>query len=162
MGPTLHAFDYHDGAFPYAGLVQGNDGNFYGATLTGGDSGVGTIFKITSDGVFATIHTFNHTDGANPSGTLVQGRDGFFYGTTQSGGSSRNCSGGCGTIFKVSPAGALTTLHSFIGLDGETPYAGLMQAGDGSLYGTTVDGGTYGYGTIFRMIAPKACPGCRQ
>jgi uncharacterized repeat protein (TIGR03803 family) len=159
---TLHAFDYHDGAFPYGGLVQASDGSLYGVALTGGDNGVGTIFKITSEGVFTTVHTFNHTDGANPSGTLVQGRDGFFYGTTQSGGASRNCTGGCGTIFKVSPAGALTTLHSLSGLDGETPYAGLMQASDGSFYGTTVDGGTYGYGTIFRMIAPKACTGCRQ
>ena len=122
---------------------------------------MGTIFKLTPDGVLTTLHSFNRTDGTNPSGTLVQGRDGFFYGTTQAGGASVNCSGGCGTIFKVSPAGALTSLHSFSGRDGETPYAGLLKGSDGFFYGTTVDGGTYGYGTIFRMVAPKPCTGCR-
>lgn len=159
---VLHSFNSSDGGRPFGGLIQARDGNFYGVTLVGGAGGVGTIFKMTPGGALTTLHSFGRADGSNPSGTLVQGSDGNFYGTTQAGGVSGNCTGGCGTIFKMSPNGTLTTLHSFNGLDGATPYAGLMQASDGFFYGTTVDGGIYGYGTVFRVIAPQPCAGCRR
>lgn len=97
---------------------------------------------------------FTGANGGYPAGTLVQGTDGNFYGVTRYGGANL-CPGsqqpGCGTIFKTTPAGGLTTLHSFNGADGEEPFAGLIQATDGNLYGTTRYGGANGYGSIFRI-----------
>jgi uncharacterized repeat protein (TIGR03803 family) len=89
----------------------------------------------------------NCADGANPYGGLVQGTDGNFYGTASSGGVGRNClaNHACGTIFKITPKGRLTTLYSFCTAvnctDGEDPSAGLVQAVDGNFYGTTYSGG---------------------
>jgi uncharacterized repeat protein (TIGR03803 family) len=98
---------------------------------------------------FTTVVNFAGTDGANPAtGSLVQGVDGNFYGTT-----SRGAASGFGTVFKITPAGTLTTLHSFDGADGQFPYAGLVQATSGNLYGTTLEGGAGGNGTVFE-IAP--------
>lgn len=89
------------------------------------------------------------TDGANPIGGLVQAADGDFYGTTAFGGA-----GGYGTVFRMTPLGSLTTVHSFDGGDGANPSAELMQATDGNLYGTTAVGGAYNEGTIF-AITPQ-------
>ncbi len=164
---TLYSFcaptNCTDGSTPYAGLVQGTDGNFYGTTAGGGAycaySGCGTIFKITPSGTLTTLHSFNSTDGAYPAAALVQATDGNFYGTTQNGGNA-GCEGGCGTVFKITPGGALTTLYSFNGADGSAPWAGLVQGTDGSFYGTTVSGGETaqqclssipGCGTLFRI-----------
>jgi len=98
-----------------------------------------------------TLVNFNFTNGANPFAGLVQASDGNFYGTTE-GGSSPNCvNDGCGTVFKITAAGALTTLHSFNGTDGDYPYAALVQGTDGNLYGTTSGDGTRSYGTIFKI-----------
>jgi len=146
---TLHNFGGgSDGANPYAALVQGSDGNFYGTTKAGGTFGEGTIFKITSAGTLTTLYTFSTTYGAYPYAALIQGTDGNFYGTTISGGAN-SCN--CGTVFKVTSAGVLTTLHSFSNTDGETPYGGLMQYTNGTFYGTTTSGGSYGYGTVFSL-----------
>jgi uncharacterized repeat protein (TIGR03803 family) len=77
----------------------------------------------------------------------VQGTDGNFYGTTSGGGAH-----GVGTVFKITPAGALTLLHSFGGADGAAPEARLLQASDGNFYGTTVlGGGANNDGAIFKM-----------
>ncbi len=106
---------------------------------------------------FTTLLTFDGDNGANPkSVTLVQAVDGSLYGTTSSGGSTVNCSGGCGTIFKIGLDGKLTTLHNFCDqpdcTEGLNPQAGLIQAGDGNFYGTTLGGGAHlGNGTVFRM-----------
>ena len=157
-----------DGAYPVGALVQGDDGNFYGTTTSGGASGPGgsgTIFQVTPAGKFTTIHSFcsqtDCTDGATPAGGLLEGSDGNFYGTTQSGGTdSSGCDGyGCGTIYRVTKAGALTTLYSFQdGADGAGPETGLVEASDGSYYGSTLSGGTpsdgcleYGCGTAFQL-----------
>jgi uncharacterized repeat protein (TIGR03803 family) len=154
---TLHSFDDADGGYPLAGLMQATDGNFYGTTLEGGASsncgsyGCGTVFKITPSGTLTTLHSFDSTDGANPEAGLVQATDGNFYGTTAAGGGSGNCAYGCGTVFKITPGGTLTTLHSFSGADGANPEAGLVQATDGNFYGTTLEGGAYGYGTVFKI-----------
>jgi len=135
-----------DGRYPYAGLAQGVDGNFYGTTAAGGDvNGDGTIFKITPEGALATLYTFSGTDGSSPDSTLVQDVDGNFYGTTGGGGSSSD-----GTIFKITPAGTLTTLHSFSGTDGREPVT-LELGDDGNFYGTTLFGGTNSEGTVFEM-----------
>src|SRR5450759_156770 len=81
---VLYAFGASDGYQPYAGLVQGTDGNFYGTTLYGGTSGSGTVFKITPAGTRSTLYSFaGSIDGGYPYAGLVQGTDGNFYGTTQ-------------------------------------------------------------------------------
>ena len=143
---TLYSFcaqqNCADGDYPRAGLVQATDGNFYGTTFYGGTQGFGTVFKITPSGTLTTLHSFAgyQTDGANPHAGLVQGTDGNFYGTTEDGGRNYD-----GTVFKITPAGTLTTLHSFDGSDGAYPEAGLVQATDGNFYGTT------GWGTVFKI-----------
>ncbi|HKT87402.1 MAG TPA: choice-of-anchor tandem repeat GloVer-containing protein [Candidatus Sulfotelmatobacter sp.] len=150
-----------DGSFPYAGLVQASDGNFYGTTGYGGESGkckygCGTIFRLTPSGKLTVLHSFRGfpTDGSDPQGTLIQATDGNFYGTTILGGafSVQGCQvGGCGMVFKITPTGKLTMLHSFSSGDGSSPFAGLMQAADGLLYGTTGLGGSTGNGTVFSL-----------
>jgi uncharacterized repeat protein (TIGR03803 family) len=159
-----------DGSTPVAGLVQGNDGNLYGTTLWGGDGGTqnicygacGTLFKITPAGKLTTLYNFcskpKCADGSSPYSTLTLGSDGNFYGTTANGGTGANqCStlNGCGTIFKITPKGKLTTLHSFNLTDGYYPTA-LFQATDGDFYGTTTAGGgsqncDFGCGAAFKL-----------
>jgi uncharacterized repeat protein (TIGR03803 family) len=141
-----------DGQIPTGPLVQGTDGNLYGTTGAGGtgpcSSACGTIFKITTTGTLTTLHSFDLTDGAGPNGGLVQATDGNFYGTTSYGGTNNsNCgSGSCGTVFTMTPAGTLTTLHPFDYTDGANPEAALIQANDGNFYGTTD-------GTIFKITS---------
>ena len=136
-------------------LVLGADGSLYGTTLYGGGSacngGCGTIFKITTTGTFATLHSFDSTDGAVPA-ALIQATDGNIYGTTSYGGSGSSCSSGCGTIFKMTSAGVVTTLHSFGISDGSVP-DGMIQGADGNFYGVTEGGGTSVYGTIFKITS---------
>jgi uncharacterized repeat protein (TIGR03803 family) len=150
------------GQEPAATLIQATDGNLYGSTswFGGGNGNWGTIFKITPEGLLTTVYGFcsqSCADGASPRSALVQGSDGNFYGVTYLGGVS-SCPGlGCGTIFKLTPSGNLTTLYSFcpqmsangVCPDGAQPF-GLMQATDGNFYGTTVIGGA-GYGTVYRL-----------
>jgi uncharacterized repeat protein (TIGR03803 family) len=147
-----------DGAFPN-GLVEGQDGSFYGTTGNGGpNTNYGTVFRISTNGALTTLYSFTGgNDGANPYAGLVQGRDGSFFGTTSGFGLNFYNNG---TVFKITPGGALTTLHSFTGgTDGEEPVAGLVQGSNGSFYGTTCYGGTTnilypgicGYGTVFRL-----------
>lgn len=142
-----------DGESPYAGLVQGTDGNFYGTTNLGGASGDGTVFKITPSGTLTTLHSFDYTDGKNPNAGLVQATNGDFYGTTFYGG-AYNSPYGYGTIFRMTPTGTLTTLLSFDDTDGIWPTAGLIQATDGDLYGATQGGGANGIGGTIYKITP--------
>jgi uncharacterized repeat protein (TIGR03803 family) len=104
---------------------------------------------------FTTLHNFDLTDGFEPVGALVQTTAGALYGSTEYGGTSSSCTYGCGTIFKITPSGTLTTLYSFCPqsgcTDGSYPYAGLIQATNGDLYGTTINGGANGYGTVFKI-----------
>jgi uncharacterized repeat protein (TIGR03803 family) len=147
-----------DGSTPYAGLVLATDGNFYGTTQSGGGANnIGTVFKITPMGMLTTLYSFcsqmHCADGSYPDAGLVQGTDGNFYGTTSSGGAN-----GYGTVFKITPMGALTTLHSFCTLtncaDGFMPIAGLLQGADGNFYGTTYEGGnSASAGTLFKITS---------
>ena len=148
---TLHNFNISDGLDPYAGLIQAADGNFYGTTIEGGSLDAGTIFKLTPAGTLTTLYSFaiGSTNGYGPYGGVIQGTDGAFYGTTNKGGSNN-----FGTVFKFTPGGTLTTLHSFSGAaDGSSPSAGLIQATDGNFYGTTSAAGGVGggYGTVFKI-----------
>jgi uncharacterized repeat protein (TIGR03803 family) len=140
-----------DGANPYASLVQGPDGQFYGTATDGGNIGCGqygcgTIFKVDSSGNLTTLHSFTGSDGWDPTSTLALSNDGNFYGTTF---------GGSGTFFKMTPDGTLTTLYTFCSLpkcaDGANPYSGVILATDGNFYGTTYLGGAYGKGTVFKV-----------
>src|SRR5207248_8915605 len=111
-------FNGNTGLLPVAGLVQATDGNFYGTALEGGAYGYGTIFRITSGGALTTLVSLNGTEGAFPSCALVQGADGNLYGTTENGGTN----GFAGTVFKMTLAGAFTSLYSFSGqTDGSSP-----------------------------------------
>ncbi len=154
---TLYNFCSHvscfDGSQPAASLIQATDGNLYGTTSAGGISGVGTVFRITLAGALSTLHSFNGTQGADPVAALVQASDGNFYGTTQAGGGlSLDCQpSSCGTVFQITPGGAFALLHSFSGVDGGNAGAGLMQAADGNLYGTTWNGGVGSYGALFKI-----------
>ena len=131
------------------GLVQVPDGTLYGTTRYGGTAGNGTIFKITGQGTFISLYSFPGAtnDGITPVAGLVQGIDGYFYGSTYAGGASSN-----GTIFKIGPNGAFTSLYSFTNSNtGTNPQATLVQGDDGWLYGTTPGGGTNNFGTVFKI-----------
>jgi uncharacterized repeat protein (TIGR03803 family) len=145
---SLYSFNvFTNGSDPNA-LTKGIDGTFYGTTSGGGRYGVGTVFKITTNGQFSSLNFFTGgNDGAYPSGSLVQGSDGDFYGTAGSGGTN-----GYGVVFRIKANGAITGLYSFTGGDdGASPYAGVVQGSNGIFYGTTYDGGTYGFGGVFKI-----------
>ena len=153
---TLVSFNGTNGQMPSAELVQGTDGNLYGTTQLGGQyqdsngTGYGTAFKVTADGVLTTLVSFNSTNGAgfSPWGPLLQGSDGNFYGTTRAGGSR-----GRGALFQLTPAGALTTVLSFNGTNGNGGFFSLVRGADGNLYGTSDGGGPYWCGTVYRVTA---------
>jgi uncharacterized repeat protein (TIGR03803 family) len=160
---TLYSFcaqaSCADGEAPN-GLILATDGNFYGTTQGGGANGYGTVFKITHTGALKTLYSFcaetNCADGGEPGAALLQANDGNLYGTTDSGGSA----GGAGTIFKITLAGALTTLHIFCAQgpcdDGTGPISPLVQATDRAFYGTTGNAGASNYGTIFTITSEGA------
>ncbi len=152
---TLASFDGTNGANPQAPLVQATNGKLYGTALSGGAStngSDGTIFEITPSGTLTALYSFclesGCPDGYAPWAGLVQATNGELYGTTRAGGG--NC---CGTVFKVTPTGTLTTLDSLASEQGSGfyPTAGLVQATNGDLYGTTTGGGANGLGSVFRM-----------
>jgi uncharacterized repeat protein (TIGR03803 family) len=161
----LHSFcsqtNCTDGEQPYAGLIQGTDGNLYGTTDAGGANGFGTAFKVTTNGALTSLYSFcSHsmngtcTDGYGPGAPLVQGTNGAFYGTTQGGGlASCNNGGGCGTLFSITAGGKLKTLHDFDLTDGYAPMAALIEGANGKFYGTTPGGGSNGLGTVFNVTA---------
>ena len=151
-----------DGENPFSALIQAG-GYFYGTTNLGGKNtchpsdGCGTVFQITTNGAtLTTLHTFCSgnacKDGSAPAAGLLLAANGDFYGTT-----FLNGAYGAGTVFKLTPSGTLTTIHSFCEqsgcADGSSPNAALIQAGDGNIYGTTPSGGANGAGTIFEIAS---------
>jgi uncharacterized repeat protein (TIGR03803 family) len=170
---SLLSLDGTDGDGPGRGLIQAANGDLYGTTAQGGansntscDETCGTMFKITTEGMLTTIYSFcslsDCADGFFPFAGLIQAANGDFYGTTGQGGAHSCLAGECGTVFKITPAGTLTTLHSFDGTDGQWIYASLIQATDGNFYGTAFLGGTtnnlctYGCGTVFKVTSSGA------
>jgi len=153
---SLLSFNGANGSIPLnAVLVQGLDGNLYGTTSAGGAHGQGTVFKINPSGTLTTLYNFcansNCTDGSAPQGGLVLGTDGNLYGMTFSGGAR-----GTGTVYKITPAGKLTTLYSFDFNDGYQPTGALVQGTDGNFYGTTSFGGAHLLGNVFKMTPQGA------
>jgi uncharacterized repeat protein (TIGR03803 family) len=183
---TLHSFNGNDGYNLTAGLVLGMDGNFYGTAPNGGTNingscqsengqppGIcGTVFKFdpTPGGSgFMVLYNFDFTHGSSPQSGLVLGFDGNFYGTTSAGGNGNCGVVGCGTVFKITPGGSLTTIYNFCG-NSDCPIApnasALVQGIDGNFYGTTSSGGIDNCmgvngpvpcGTVFR-ITPGGAP----
>ena len=158
---VLHSFSgiNGEGHTSTDALTLADDGNFYGVTKSGGANicgqipqaggNCGTIFKMTATGEFTTLHSFGRTasDGVQPNGPLLQTADGSFYGTTGIGGSYNR-----GTIFRLTPAGALNIIYSFGETSGDpsSPQGSLIEDSNGILYGTTPSGGT-GSGTVYRL-----------
>jgi len=137
-----------DGSNPTAPPIQGLDGNFYGTASGQGENGrSGSVYKITSSGVFTTLHSFTGTDGAIPTAPLMQATDGNFYGTTYFGGAN-----GAGTIFRISASGKFKVLFNFALVTGY-PNASLIQGSDGNFYGVTTGNSGNGYqgGFAFKM-----------
>ena len=144
------------GIYPTATLVQGGDGQLYGVTPNGGTGNpdcsyyCGTVFKITTGGAQTVLYNFcsqtNCTDGANPLSPLTLSASGNFYGTTSTGGAYGN-----GTIFRITPNGTMTILHSFGAGEGNNVVAPLLRAADGNYYGVASGSGAHGHGSIFEI-----------
>jgi uncharacterized repeat protein (TIGR03803 family) len=187
---VLHSFNYngHDGYNPDAGLVIDAMGNLYGTTFNGGAGscvngngaviGCGTAFELmpNSEGGYSEkiLHSFNYNgrDGYNPLAGLILDVAGNLYGTTLLGGSGTCSDGngvviGCGAVFELTPAAngcwSEQILHSFHnnGTDGVGPYSGVVFDAAGNLYGTTIGGGIYAYGTVYELT-PRTGGGWRQ
>jgi uncharacterized repeat protein (TIGR03803 family) len=147
---VLHSFSgtAGDGANPNASLVLDTAGNLYGTTTLGGAYGYGSVFVVIKSGGEKVLHSFAGFggDGANPYASLVLDTAGNLYGTTNGGGAY-----GYGTVFVVNKSGEEKVMYSFTGIsgDGANPYASLVRDAAGNLYGTTLLGGTYNYGTVF-------------
>ncbi len=166
---------YALGNTPESELMQASDGNFYGTTFYGGAGlcpnnseggyiGCGTIFRMTPQGTVTVLYSFPYNtttstapNGAFPTAGLIQGADGYLYGVAQDGGVAR-CNGalGCGTMFRISTAGAFKLLHQFCSGDGcptttegGRPMAHLVQKPSGALCDTTSEGGYENEGTVF-------------
>jgi uncharacterized repeat protein (TIGR03803 family) len=148
-----------DGANPSYGagvMIRDSRGNLYGTTYVGGVSNVGTVFRLSKTGNETVLYSFTEgADGAYPSGGMIRDAKGNLYGTTLEGGTSRQ-----GTVFKVNKRGKETVLYSFCSqsscTDGANPAAGVMWDSKGNLYGTTVSGGAYNFGTVFQLDASGA------
>lgn len=159
----------NDGDWPCAGLTLGPDGALYGTTPIGGDNGAGTIFKINADGSGYVSYSLTNQSPAGlpgwpvdynaPGSEMLLASDGAFYGTIQLGGRYN-----AGEVFRYDPVGMnFTEVYSFTtnSWDGQWPCGALVQGSDGALYGTTMAGGRFGYGTVFRLAAPGLGPDWR-
>lgn len=151
---VLHNFTGYpaDGSLPVGQMVQALDGNFYGVTYEGGLYNQGTVFKITSKGVYTLLHSFHYAspsfDGALPLAGLTLGNDGNLYGVTQVGGANLDT----GTIFEITTAGVETVIHNFCTVtgcvDGFYPQTPLVQHTNGTFYGST-SGNSLGGGVFY-------------
>ena len=146
----LYSFHGESGEYPLAGVIVDSQGNVYGTTSEGGTHGMGTVFKISASGEETVLHSFKGapSDGNFPIAALVRDQAGNLYGTTTRGGSANY-----GTVFKVDADGEEKLVHSFGHTkdDGRYPSAGLLLDCEGNLYGTTQEGGSRGFGTVFRI-----------
>jgi uncharacterized repeat protein (TIGR03803 family) len=145
---VLHHLMPDDGSYPTSAPVQGKDGNFYGATSYTDNFLLGVVYKVTPSGAYTPLYKFNGKDAATIgffASSLIAGADGNFYGTCYRGGPQ-----GVGTVYKITPAGAITAIHLFDRIHGATP-ANIMQASDGNLYGTCYEGGAANFGLVYKL-----------
>ncbi len=150
---VLKSFTGSDGRGPVGKLIQGSDGALYGVTRERGNNLYGTIYKINPDGSgFTVLKHLTDAEGRNPDEGVIQGHDGALYGVASGG------SGNAGTVFRLNPDGSnFTVLKNFAGgSEGISPSSGLLQASDGALYGTTLQGGIFdsngnSFGTIYKL-----------
>jgi uncharacterized repeat protein (TIGR03803 family) len=166
---ALHRFAGSDGSRPWdwAGLLADATGNLYGTSSSGGANGYGTVFQLDPSGTLTVLYSFTDgSDGGDPTAGLIADTAGNLYGTTLEGGATGSCNRpyGCGTVFQLTPSGALTVLHTFTGSDGAGPEAGLIADAAGNLYGTTHSGGAgtscvQGCGTVFELSVPATLTG---
>jgi uncharacterized repeat protein (TIGR03803 family) len=150
--------DSHQGVAPGGKLAFDQQGNVYGTAREGGTNrylvtaGDGTLFKLSPDGTETDLYNFgaDSADGIGPIGGVVIDADGNLYGVTYRGGAY-----GVGIVFRVSPEGVETILHTFVNnkTDGSYPSAGLIMDSHSNVYGTTESGGLYGGGTVFEVTA---------
>ena len=140
-----------DGAYPFASVVRDSSGNLFGTTMGGGAGQCGTVFKLNPAGKETVLHSFDcMSQGAKPVSSLIMDPDGNLYGTTEVSGQSNPS----GVVFKLDTSGNETVLHTFTGkADGGTPVANLIRDSAGNLYGTTENGGSNGFGVVFKLDA---------
>ena len=150
---VLHRFTGAEGrALAIGNLLQARDGNFYGVTCCGGAAGAGSLFRITPAGDYTVLYAFPANQGG-PKSPLVQGQDGDLYGSTQGYIDSEGEERAAGTLFRITAAGEVHTLHAFSvarGEDGIYP-GGLVAGADGRIYGVARGGGRAGGGAVFRV-----------
>lgn len=150
---VLHRFTGAEGrALAIGNLLQARDGNFYGVTCCGGAAGAGSLFRITPAGDYTVLYAFPANQGG-PKSPLVQGQDGDLYGSTQGDIDSEGEERAAGTVFRITAAGEVHTLHAFSvarGEDGIYP-GGLVAGADGRIYGVARGGGRAGGGAVFRV-----------
>jgi len=139
---------FDDGTEPLGDLVMDSSGDLFGTTYSGGDNDAGTVFEIASgSGTITTLASFDNTNGQGPRGGVVVDSSGNVFGTTNGGGAYSD-----GTIYEIAHgSGVITTLASFNGTNGSTPWGNLMMDSSGNLYGTTASGGANGSGTVFEV-----------
>jgi uncharacterized repeat protein (TIGR03803 family) len=154
---VLHNFagGKKDGISPFAGLIRDDKANLYGETTGGGASDYGVAFRLSARGKLTILHSFTGwiTDGCYPAGNLAMDAQGNVYGTTTGCGSS-GYGFGDGVVYRIDKRGTERVLYSFLGgTDGASPNAGVVLDSQGNLYGTTLYGGSTGWGTIFELDA---------
>jgi uncharacterized repeat protein (TIGR03803 family) len=137
-----------DGSFPEAGVIRNSAGNFYGTTTYGGTDNAGLVYKLDPAGHETVLYSFTGgADGAYPQAGVIPDSAGNLYGTTTSGGAW-----GWGAVYKLDTTGQETVLYSFTGgVDGSSPYAGVIRDASSNLYGTTTSGGAWGLGTVYKL-----------
>jgi uncharacterized repeat protein (TIGR03803 family) len=148
-----------DGAYPSANLVEDSAHNLYGTTVSGGTYNFGTVFEVSPGTAWIKTALYSFTggsDGATPYSDLIFDKGGNLYGTTSAGGGAA-----FGTVFQLAPPATQgapwteTVLYSFAGgSDGRNPVAGLIMDSEGNLYGTTMNGGSFGFGIVFELSPP--------
>jgi uncharacterized repeat protein (TIGR03803 family) len=145
---VLHALTLDEGSEARGNLHRDSHGNLYGTALFGGADGAGTVFKYGADGTFTVLHTFTGgADGEFPEHGVVSDMAGNLYGVTAFGGAFGN-----GSVFKIDTAGNFSTVYSFTGgTDGGFLYGGMAIDSDGTLYGSTANGGANSAGTVFKL-----------
>jgi len=149
----LHAFDYNDGCQPKAGVFGASDGPFYGTTESGA-AGYGEVFRMDAAGNVTVLHGFGpySAGGLRPDTNPVETSPGVFVGVTPLGGT---VTPSYGVVYRLDSTGSTTIVNEFAGPDGIQPHAGLLLAGDGTLYGSTTAGGAFGRGTLFRLASTQ-------